>query len=83
MIGCPFLAGFYSKDLIMEFLYISEFKVFLLIMMLISLFLTVIYSLRSYYYLFFTKSVSFMSVGIINKRKLINLSRVFDCYNNY
>jgi len=31
MIECPFLAGFYSKDLIIEFLYIYEFNRFLMI----------------------------------------------------
>jgi NADH:ubiquinone oxidoreductase subunit 5 (subunit L)/multisubunit Na+/H+ antiporter MnhA subunit len=49
MIECPFLAGFYSKDLIMEFLYIYEFNRFLMGIMLIFLSLTVIYSLGLYY----------------------------------
>jgi len=63
MIECLFLAGFYSKDLVREFLYISEIRVFLILTMLISLSLIVIYSVRLFCYLFFTKSTSFMSVG--------------------
>jgi len=31
MIRCPFLVGFYSKDLIIEILYISEIRLFLII----------------------------------------------------
>jgi len=62
MIGCPFFS-FYLKNLIMEFLYISEIKEFLIRTMLISLSLTVIYLLCLYYYLFFTKGISFISGG--------------------
>jgi len=51
-----FLAGFYLKDLIMEFLYISEIRIFLILIIFISLSLTVIYSIHLLYYLFFIKS---------------------------
>jgi len=61
MMECPFLAGFYPKDLITEFWYISEIGIFLIFITLISLFLTVIYSLRLFYYLRFTKRTRFMS----------------------
>jgi len=60
---CPFLAGFYSKDLIMEFLYVYDLNRLLIVIILISLSLTVIYSLRLYYYLFFIKSLRFISGG--------------------
>jgi len=76
MIECPFLAGFYSKDLIIEFLYISEASIFLLLIILISLSLTVIYSLRLFFYLSFTKSMNFMSAGILSESKLINYSMI-------
>jgi NADH-ubiquinone oxidoreductase chain 5 len=76
IIGCPFLAGFYSKDLIMEFLYIYDFNILLIVIMLISLFLTVMYSLRLFYYLFFIKSLGFISVGNLNESRLINFSIV-------
>jgi len=61
MIACPFLVGFYFKDLIIESLYISEIRMFLILIMLISL--TITYSVRLLYYLFFTKSISFMLIG--------------------
>jgi len=47
MMGCSFLAGSYSKDLIIESLYIYEFNRFLMVIMLISLSPAVIYSLRN------------------------------------
>jgi len=76
IIGCPFLSGFYSKDLIIEFLYIYDFSVSLFIIILFSLSLTVIYSLRLYYYLFFMKNFNYQSVGELKESKLINLSTV-------
>jgi len=75
IIGCPFLSRFYSKDLIIEFLHIYDFRAFLFIIILFSLALTVIYSLRLYY-LFFIKSLNYQSVGEFRESKLINLSRV-------
>jgi len=73
---CPFLAGFHSKDLIIELLYISEVGIFLLFIILISLSLTVIYSLRLFFYSFFTKSMNFISARILSESKLINYSMI-------
>jgi len=75
-IRCPFLAEFYSEHLIIKFLYISEIRIFLIFLILISLSLTVIYSLRLFYYLFFTKNISFMPVGWLREKKLMNYSTV-------
>jgi len=50
----PFIAGFYSKDLIIEMMYDGKINLFILILILISLMFTVSYSFRLYYYIFFT-----------------------------
>nr|WEY05563.1 NADH dehydrogenase subunit 5 [Lepisiota frauenfeldi] len=52
LMGFPFLAGFYSKDLIMEMIYMINMNVFLLVLILMSLSFTVSYSLRLMYYIF-------------------------------
>jgi len=74
IIGCPFLSGFYSKDLIMELFYISDINLFLLIIIIISLSLTVMYSLRLFFYLFFSKTMNFISVRRFDRNKLISYS---------
>lgn len=71
--GFPFLAGFYSKDLIMEILYLININLFLLVMGLISLLFTVSYSFRLFYYLFFGE-IKFISYINIKERMVINIS---------
>ena len=44
--GLPFLSGFYSKDLIIEFLFIKGKNIFIVFMLLFGTILTVIYSYR-------------------------------------
>jgi hypothetical protein len=74
---CSFLFGFYSRDLLIEFLYISEVRVFLIIITLVSLSFTIIYSfIHLYCYLFFMKRIRFISIGTLNERMLINFSRI-------
>nr|YP_009441637.1 NADH dehydrogenase subunit 5 [Incoltorrida madagassica]AOY39143.1 NADH dehydrogenase subunit 5 [Incoltorrida madagassica] len=51
--GLPFLSGFYSKDLIMEFMMMNYVNFFIFIMMFISVGLTAFYSLRLCYFLGF------------------------------
>nr|UFZ13939.1 NADH dehydrogenase subunit 5 [Puri aleca] len=48
--GTPFLAGFYSKDLILEMVSLSYLNIFIFFMYFISTGLTVCYSLRLIYY---------------------------------
>nr|APT41564.1 NADH dehydrogenase subunit 5 [Micropygomyia chassigneti] len=48
--GMPFLAGFYSKDLILEILYSSNFNYIIFFLFVISTSLTVMYSFRLIYY---------------------------------
>nr|YP_010535487.1 NADH dehydrogenase subunit 5 [Alectorobius atacamensis]UYB78191.1 NADH dehydrogenase subunit 5 [Alectorobius atacamensis] len=50
LFGIPFLSGFYSKDLILEFIYMSGSCLLLLMMVIISTVCTTIYSLRVMYY---------------------------------
>lgn len=46
LIGLPFLRGFYSKDLILEIIYIINFNSIILIIVIISTIITSVYSLR-------------------------------------
>nr|QWX95121.1 NADH-ubiquinone oxidoreductase chain 5 [Acidomeria sordida] len=48
--GLPFLSGFYSKDMVLEFMTMSYFNLFIYILFFISVGLTVSYSLRLVYY---------------------------------
>ena len=54
--GFPFLTGFYSKDLIIEFFLITKINIFLLTILFISTLLTLIYSTRLVYYLYFNRN---------------------------
>lgn len=75
--GAPFIAGFYSKDLIMELVYRIKLNSYVLIFILISLMLTVSYSLRLFYYLFFGGGVKFYRYINLEENKLINISIIF------
>nr|ARH54410.1 NADH dehydrogenase subunit 5 [Hippodamia undecimnotata] len=52
--GLPYFSGFYSKDLIMEFYSLSSMNLIIYFIMFISLSLTVSYSVRLMYYLFYS-----------------------------
>jgi NADH-ubiquinone oxidoreductase chain 5 len=51
--GMPFLAGFYSKDLILEMVLLGYFNFFGLLLFFLSTGLTVCYSFRLFYYVLF------------------------------
>nr|AFI23468.1 NADH dehydrogenase subunit 5 [Hypselosoma matsumurae] len=53
LMGLPFLSGFYSKDLIIEFYSFSFFNIFVYMIYYISIGLTVMYSFRLLFYLMF------------------------------
>nr|UKO32988.1 NADH dehydrogenase subunit 5 [Stenochironomus sp. 2CZ] len=55
--GFPFLAGFYSKDLIMEMVLVSWVNLFIFFLFFFSVGLTVTYSFRLFYYLFIMNSM--------------------------
>nr|YP_009905732.1 NADH dehydrogenase subunit 5 [Nylanderia flavipes]QGW36350.1 NADH dehydrogenase subunit 5 [Nylanderia flavipes] len=72
LMGFPFLAGFYSKDLIMEMIYMMNLNLFMMWFIILSLSFTVSYSLRLFYYIYFGEIKSgFM---YYKEDKLMNLS---------
>nr|UYL27204.1 NADH dehydrogenase subunit 5 [Alectorobius amblus] len=50
LFGIPFLSGFYSKDLILEYMYMSSSGILMILMIIMSTVCTSIYSLRVMYY---------------------------------
>lgn len=71
--GFPFIAGFYSKDMIIEIIYFRKFNIIMFILSLISLIFTVIYSIRLIYYSFFGE-FKIIRCKIIIENLLINKS---------
>nr|YP_010373818.1 NADH dehydrogenase subunit 5 [Malcus auriculatus]UPI55345.1 NADH dehydrogenase subunit 5 [Malcus auriculatus] len=51
--GLPFLSGFYSKDMILEILTMNYYNLFIYLLFYLSIGLTVSYSLRLVYYVYF------------------------------
>ena len=74
--GFPFLAGFYSKDLILEIILVSYVNVFILFLFFFSTGLTVRYSFRLFYYLFIL-SINQRVINILNDRRKIISKRIF------
>nr|QWM97253.1 NADH dehydrogenase subunit 5 [Aulaconotus atronotatus] len=64
--GLPFLSGFYSKDLIVEFLSMGHLNYFIYIIFYISIGLTVCYSFRLTYYSL-TGSFNFISLNSLGE----------------
>jgi len=73
--GFPFLAGFYSKDLIIEIIYRRQINSFILGISILSLIFTVSYSIRLFYYLFFT-DIKFYRYRGVGENSLINISMI-------
>lgn len=71
--GFPFLAGFYSKDFIIELIYRLHINIFILLIVIISLIFTITYSVRLYYYIYFNK-IKFYSYFRIRENRLIRFS---------
>nr|QOV03318.1 NADH dehydrogenase subunit 5 [Orectochilus villosus] len=70
--GMPFLAGFYSKDLILEQFLLSDFNMFIFILYFLSTGLTVCYSFRLVYYSV-TGDFNFFSLHSLNDEGWIML----------
>nr|YP_007026053.1 NADH dehydrogenase subunit 5 [Carcinoscorpius rotundicauda]AFT65393.1 NADH dehydrogenase subunit 5 [Carcinoscorpius rotundicauda] len=73
--GIPFLAGFYSKDLILESVFYLNFNFFILVFFLISVGLTACYSFRLSYYVM-GRNFSF-SFSNFCESKIIGKSIIF------
>nr|QBA96100.1 NADH dehydrogenase subunit 5 [Encyrtus infelix] len=69
--GMPFFSGFYSKDLILEKIFMNKFTLFMYLFLLISTGLTVMYSIRLCYYLMY-KNLNFLVYFKVGDLKLMN-----------
>lgn len=62
--GLPFMSGFFSKDFIIEILLIEKFNIIYFMLFIMSLSFTIIYSIRLFLDVFYTKTL----ITTINKR---------------
>nr|YP_009695420.1 NADH dehydrogenase subunit 5 [Pyrocoelia thibetana]QEJ81650.1 NADH dehydrogenase subunit 5 [Pyrocoelia thibetana] len=74
--GLPFLSGFYSKDLILEYLSFSGFNLYVYIIFYMSIGLTVSYTVRLCYYLMYN-NYNFYSFSNLNDQGLIMLRGMY------
>lgn len=72
--GAPFLAGFYSKDLLVEVFNLSEVNLLMSIMIILSLVITVRYTFRLFYYVFFSEVIFYYRWSIFTNEWLMNFS---------
>lgn len=73
--GAPFIAGFYSKDYIIELVYRMHINLMIVIIIILSLIFTIIYSVRLYYYIFFRNN-KFYRFRFKSERGLIIFSMI-------
>jgi NADH-ubiquinone oxidoreductase chain 5 len=74
--GFPFLAGFYSKDIILEMVLISQLNLFSVFLFFFSTGLTVSYSFRLFYYSFVI-SINQSSINILNDKRFVMFKSIF------
>nr|APX40649.1 NADH dehydrogenase subunit 5 [Crioceris asparagi] len=70
--GLPFMSGFYSKDLIVEFMSMNYLNMFVYVIFYLSIGLTVSYSARLLYYSL-VGNQNFLSLNMINDQSSIML----------
>nr|YP_010728509.1 NADH dehydrogenase subunit 5 [Stictochironomus juncaii]WEF49750.1 NADH dehydrogenase subunit 5 [Stictochironomus juncaii] len=75
--GFPFLAGFYSKDIILEMVLVSQVNLFVFFLFFFSTGLTVSYSFRLFYYLFILPMNMSFSMNILNDSSVIMMKSMF------
>nr|QUB07183.1 NADH dehydrogenase subunit 5 [Spilopyra sumptuosa] len=74
--GLPFLSGFYSKDLIVEFMSMNFLNLFVYVIFYLSIGLTVCYTFRLMYYSF-SGSYNFISLYSLNENTMYMLKGMF------
>nr|YP_010321644.1 NADH dehydrogenase subunit 5 [Chironomus nipponensis]UKO31637.1 NADH dehydrogenase subunit 5 [Chironomus nipponensis] len=74
--GFPFLAGFYSKDMILEMVLISELNLFSVFLFFFSTGLTVSYSFRLFYYSFIM-TMNQSALNILNDKSFVMFKSMF------
>nr|YP_010398717.1 NADH dehydrogenase subunit 5 [Axarus fungorum]UQK95136.1 NADH dehydrogenase subunit 5 [Axarus fungorum] len=74
--GFPFLAGFYSKDMILEMVLIFNINLFSVFLFFFSTGLTVSYSFRLFYYSF-VMTMNQSSMNILNDKSFIMFKSMF------
>ncbi|KYN15943.1 NADH-ubiquinone oxidoreductase chain 5, partial [Trachymyrmex cornetzi] len=73
--GFPFISGFYRKDLIIEVFYVYRgMNILMFVLVVVFLLLTVSYSIRFFYYLFFNRRIKFYRYIYIKESGLVNVS---------
>lgn len=72
LMGTPFLRGFYSKDIILEFILFNNFNMLLTILIFLSIIITIIYSIRLFFLSFCSNSNSWPFISFKNKINDIN-----------
>lgn len=75
MCGFPFISGFYSKDLIMEFIYLMNINLIFYYLIVTSFVFTVAYSFRLFIYLFFI-DYKFIRFNYYKDSNFMNISMV-------
>jgi NADH-quinone oxidoreductase subunit L len=73
ILGFPFLTGFYSKDILLEFIYINILldSIYIYIVALITAFFTAIYSFKLIFFVFLYKS------NLFNNEKNLSEANIF------